>query len=138
MQDPYYARIIFQIESHIHDYDLKVHAREGIDLRDSDIKSALRKALSLLRGSGPPRSPKNQQDRLKGALAIELAGIYEHEQETEGVSGAEFIKALLAAEDTLKLRREMAGHSRGYLEFLKEFIPEARGNQPNPKDRYRA
>ena len=50
-----------------------------------------------------------------------------------GVSRAEFNKALLAAEDTLKLRREMGGHSRGYLEFLKEFIPEARGWQPEPQ-----
>ena len=131
MQDPYYARIIFAVESHIHDFDLKSKADEDLELKDSDIKSALRKAMGMLRGARSLQSPKDERERLKGALALELIGIYECAAKTERPSRQEFVDSLLAIEDTLKLRREMGGHSRGYLEFLKNFIPDVRGNRPN-------
>ncbi|MEM7698545.1 MAG: hypothetical protein AAF236_09095 [Verrucomicrobiota bacterium] len=128
MQDPFYSRLIFAIEGQVHDYDLKTHDAEGVTLKDSDVKSALRKAISLIKGSGNSKPPKGQSDRLKFALAREIVEICENEREVEGVSAVEFTRAILAVEDTLKLRREMAGHSRGYLEFLREFIPGARGD----------
>lgn len=129
LKDPYYAQIIFEIEGHIHDYDAKNRTRENVELRDSDIKSALRKTMSMVRGSGPSKAPKNERESLKGILAAELMGIHEFLSKSEGTTRAEFVDALLAVEGTLKTRREMAGHSRGYLEFLEGFIPEARGEQ---------
>jgi hypothetical protein len=131
MKDPYYAGMIFAIEGHLHDYDVRVETDEDVKLKDSDIKSAIRKAMGLLRGAGTLKPPKDQQDRLKGALAIELVGVYESKAMPEGSSRADFINALLAVEDSLKTRREMGGHPRGYLEFLGGFVAESRGNQPD-------
>jgi hypothetical protein len=99
-------------------------------LKDSTVKSALRKAMCQFKGASPLSSPKDQEERIKGALTIELLGIFEHEQKTKGLSRGNYIKVLLAAEGSLVTRREIAGHSRGYLEFLKTFIPEARSNPP--------
>ena len=131
MKDPYYARMIFAIEGHVHDYDVAVRENENVELKDSDIKSALQKALGILRRSQTMKPAKDQRDRIKGTLAIELVGIYQSGAMPEGASRGEYSNALLAVEDTLKLRREMGGHSRGYLDFLAEFIAEARGKQPN-------
>ena len=38
----------------------------------------------------------------------------------------DWILSLKATEDSLKTRREMYGHSRGYLDFLKGFIDEGK------------
>lgn len=129
MQDPRYSRILFEVEGRIHDYDLRLQAQENTTLKDSIVKSALRKIMSQLKGASPPSPPKNDEERIKGALSSELLALFHHEHETYDLPRGEYIKVLYVIEESLVTRREMAGHSRGYLDFLKEFIPEARGNQ---------
>lgn len=131
MQDPFYAQILFTIEGLIHDHDLKVQAHDQTVLKDSIVKSALRKAMTLMKGTSQLSSPKDQEERIKAALTIELLSLYEHQLKPQDLSRGDYIKVLHAVEDTLVTRREMAGHPRGYLDFLKQFIPEARGNQPD-------
>jgi hypothetical protein len=131
MQDPYFATIIFAIESHIYDHDLKLKSEEGVEMKDSGVKSAIRKAIGTLRGARASKPAKKKEDQLKEALAAELVRLHETGPATEGVSRGDYVKALLAVEDSLKLRREMAGHSKGYLDYLGEFIPQARGKSGN-------
>jgi hypothetical protein len=124
MKDPFYVRLIYEMESHIHTYDLMVLADEEFNMKDSDVKSAIRKALGLLRGKGGMKTPKKREERIKGRLALELVGIYEGEAKTSGLGRADYSNALLAVEESLITRRELGGHSRGYLDFLKEFFAE--------------
>ena len=127
MRDPFYARIMFKIEKQIHEFDRKTKEMEGVEVKDSDVKSAIRKALGMLRQTRPLRRPKDRDDRLKGALAIELAGVLGLLAEKENVARPEYVNALRAVEDSLVLRRETGGHSRGYLEYLEGFIAKAKG-----------
>jgi hypothetical protein len=46
-----------------------------------------------------------------------------------GPPPAHFIAALKATQQSLDTRREMAGHSRGYLDFLGDFMNDVRGEE---------
>lgn len=72
--------------------------------------------------------PKNEEERIKGGITIELIGLLNYEQQTKELSRRQYINVLYVVEESLVTRREMAGHPRGYLDFLREFIPEASGN----------
>lgn len=123
MKDPFYAQIMFRIETLIHEQDLAAQA-ESLTVKDSDAKSAIRKALGFLKGKPPKQSGDDLRDiwimeTAKGLFALGKA--VKSEQQLEE---AQFCRALLAVEDSLKTRREMNGHSRGYLDFLRSFIEE--------------
>jgi hypothetical protein len=126
-KDPIYVQLIYKAERHVHEYDLATIAKEDFKMKDSDVKSAIRKALGILRGPGGMKSPTSREEGIKARLAKGLVGLYEEEAKSSGMTRTEFSKVLLAVEDTLKVRREMGGHSRGYLEFLKEFMAQADG-----------
>ena len=128
-QDPFYNLIIFKIESHLWERDQKTQSEESLTLNDSDIKSALRKAMALLSGKQPRSTPKKAKDRWKDELAAELIGIHGSLDKESGVTRAEFKLILLTIEDSLKIRRDRAGHPRGYLDFLQEFIPDIKGRE---------
>ena len=122
MKDPFYAKIMLGIESLIHDHDQLSDGR----LTDSDAKSSIRKALSMLKGKPLITSPKNERDRMKGALSIALVDNFEGDGRDVEITKGDYVKALLAVEDSLKTRREYHGHPRGYLDFLVDFIAQAR------------
>ena len=126
-KNPFYIEVIYTVERHIHEYDLATIAKEDFKMKDSDVKSAIRKALGVLRRSGGMKTPTKREERIKARLAKGLIGIHEEAAKTSGMTRPEFSNVLLAVEDTLKVRREMAGHSRGYLEFLKDFLAQAEG-----------
>jgi hypothetical protein len=128
MKDPFYVGLVYKIEAQIHEYDLTTMAEEEFNLKDSDVKSAIRKALGILRGKGGMKTPKKDVERIKGRLAIELVGAYEVKAKATELKRSEYSTALLAVEESLITRREMGGHSRGYLEFLKEFFAQAEGS----------
>ena len=120
MKDPFYARLMLGIESLIHEHDQESDRK----FTDSDAKSSIRKALSILKGKPLVAPPKSERDRRKGALTIALVGNFEWEEKKAKVTRSDYVKALLAVEDSLKTRREYHGHPRGYLEFLEGFIPK--------------
>ncbi|MCF7818756.1 MAG: hypothetical protein K9M54_12845 [Kiritimatiellales bacterium] len=125
MKDPFYAAIMFRIESHIHARDVEAQNESKLELTDSNIKSSIRKALGFLQGGKPNLDPGNPRDQWIGRIAMELAWTDETFAK-ENVSRQDYVFALLAVESSLKTRREMAGHSRGYLDFLKRFIEDRR------------
>lgn len=122
MKDSYYAMIILGIESLIHEHDRE----SGGKFSDSDAKSSIRKTLSILKGKQPVSAPTNERERLKEALAIALVDDFRSQQEIAGLPRSDYMRALLATEKSLKTRRDIHGHSRRYLDFLGEFLIQAR------------
>ena len=122
MKNPYYAAILMRIESHIHDTDRETQEAGGFSPKDSAVKSALRKAELATGGKPPAKKPKGAEEEWIGALCGALVMTKEG-----GVPPAHFVAALKATQSSLDTRREMAGHPRGYLDFLAEFMSEARG-----------
>ena len=119
MKDPFYAQIIHAVEKRIHEFD-ETAQQAGIQLTDSNVKSAIRQTLGRLKNKPPKCSGADEREKQIEALGVDLTALCSVQQ----VKTADYLKALLAVEDSLKTRREMAGHSRGYLDFLKRFIEE--------------
>ena len=134
-QDPFYNGIIYRVESHLAERDQQAQSEESLTPNDSDVKSALRKALGLLAGKQPRSQPKKPKDRWKEQLAAEIVDLHKDLDPELGITRAEFKIVLLTIEDSLKIQRDHAGHPRGYLDFLKGFIAdtkerEAKGELP--------
>ena len=124
MKDPFYGKLMHAIEIVIYEEDL-ASKNEDLQIKDSDAKSAIRKALGTFKGKPPkkPGSTPREQWALQTAKefvllcqALKVGG--------NPIEVASFCRALLAVEDSLKLRREINDHPRGYLDFLKMFIEE--------------
>ncbi|WP_264486495.1 hypothetical protein [Luteolibacter arcticus] len=126
MRDPYFAGILMEIEGLIHDRDRETVAGEGFAPKDSFVKSALRKAELAIGGKPPAKKPKGRDEEWIAALAAELVALSRQIQATD-VPASHVGICFKAAQQSLDTRREMAGHPRGYLDYLAEFIPEARG-----------
>ena len=100
------------------------------------MKSALLKAIGFARGQSPSFTTKREKVRAIRDLTLLLKRIGDTievvaEGEdgvkiTERVETSDWILVLRAIEDSLKTRRLMYGHSRGYLDFLESFIKEGR------------
>ncbi len=108
-------------------------AREGIALTDTHVKSAMVKAINRLRGKRPKSQPKKAIERHVANLGEQLSSFcqqlkMEFESESTGeielrnLPTAESVFILKVLKDSLDTRHEMAGHARGYLDFLKRFI----------------
>ena len=125
MKDPIYSRVLYRVESSIHEFDegLKL---EGIPFTDSNVKYAIRKVMGILKGKSPSFSEANESDRALKKLVLLLISIGDElmsdSMGDEKITRKEWSLSLRALEDTLKTRREMYGHSRGYLDFLKGFL----------------
>lgn len=124
MKDPFYAAIMHKIETLIHERD--VEAKGETELTDSNVKSSIRKALGFLTNKPPKMNPGDLREQWIGRIAIDLAGLADALKASDDLGRQDYIKALLAVEGSLKTRREMAGHSRGYLDFLNHFIDDHR------------
>lgn len=122
MRDPYYAGIMLKVESHICAFDRQAQEEGELRLVDSDVKSGIRKALSLLAGRRAASVPQTDRDRWKARLGEELAGLGESLFQQPGIPLQDFVRTLYAVEESLKTRREIHGHSRGYLDYLKGFL----------------
>jgi len=124
VQDPYYTRIIFHIESIIHGLD-EAAKGDGIEIKDSEVKSVLQKVIGILKGKRPNISEKNEKEAKLKLMFSELVALFEHlktEIDDESIPKSDWIISLRVVDDSLKTRREMYGHSRGYLDFLKGFF----------------
>ena len=126
MKDPFYAQIMFRIETLIHERDEEAKRESDLTLKDTNVKSAIRKAMGMLQGKSPKLDPGPLLDHWIGRIAIDLCGQCNVVENEENVERRHYIRALLAVEDSLKTRRELEGHSRGYLDFLKRFIEQRR------------
>lgn len=124
LRDPKYAPIVFRIESLIHSFVDRFEQRQSARIKDSDIKSAIRKALTALKKGSAISEPNSEETDPREALAFMLLRGFEEDGELNRLESRDLMTSLLSVEESLKVRREMAGHSRGYIEFLSDFIGE--------------
>jgi hypothetical protein len=123
MKDPFYAGIMHKIETLIHHCDEEALRDSSLSLTDSNVKSAIRKAVGLLQGKRPALDMGDAREQWISRIATDLVNLNGiGQKEVLLVDPKDYLRALLAVEDSLKTRREMYGHSRGYLDFLKRFI----------------
>lgn len=125
LQDPDFNQIVYRIERLILQCDEQSKSL-GISLTDTHIKSCLRKVMAFSKGKSPALAEKNDKEKIIKALAQSLLHLGDRLQEGsetgDVISKKVWILSLKAVENSLKTRREMYGHSRGYLDFLKDFL----------------
>jgi hypothetical protein len=127
MKDPRFQNLMYQIESHIHEFDESMKS-EDTAIKDTNVKSVIRKVMGIVKGNGksPTFSEANEVDRAMKALSLSLVALRDAYDsgaaDDQKMSKKDWLLLLKAVENTLKTRREMAGHPRGYLDFLKGFL----------------
>lgn len=140
MRDPRYAGILLQIERTLRAADRLASAR-GLLLTDSNIRSLLVRAVNDAKGkvaksaataaSGKDRFLAEAQQQ----LAAVRAAIVEEWDRPDGsvergpLPTADWIAALEAIKDSCAVRTTSEPGSRGYLEFLRGFLDQARQSQ---------
>ena len=133
MYDKFYARLIWHIENKILDAD-KLAQLENIQLTDSNVKSSILKARNIAKKGKLKSQPKNRKeeilfdlayriDELKTSLKATDFDNNKHE-ENSSLSLSDWLLALRAVEDSIKLRATSGG--RVYLEFIKDFIKQGK------------
>ena len=133
MRDPRYSGILYSIECKLHDAD-RLAATRGVSLTDSNIRSALVRAVNEAKGK-PPKPPEgaaSDKDRFLYEVSRELAAVratiaVETTQSSGSVErsplpAADWILALEAIKDSCETRTTDQPGSRDYLEFLRGFI----------------
>lgn len=140
MKDPFYAGILFAIESKIHEGD-RLAASRGITLTDSNIRSLLIKTIHAAGGKLPQSIPasagaKDQflEEFLHQLIAAKNSVVEGQEMldgtlEESPLPSTDWIKALEAAKESCAIRTGDEPGSRGYLDFLADFIPQADGRK---------
>jgi len=135
MKDPFYAGILFAIESKIHEGD-RLAVSRGITLTDSNIRSLLIKTIQAAGGKLPqpvPDSAGTKDQFLAEFLHQMIAAkdsVMERQELPDGTSEeiplpcSDWIKALEAAKESCAIRTGDEPGSRGYLDFLADFIPQ--------------
>jgi len=136
MKDPFYAGLLFQIENIICQADDEAKTK-GLQLTDSQVKSALIKTQKKLQGGEPDIPETNERERILAELVNCLIHAPDAlmEQTTTGDGRAEekplnisdWVKALETVEDSVKTRKSHIPGSRDYLDFVHEFIGQAKG-----------
>lgn len=135
MNDPYYAELLFQIEQLICQADDDAQSK-GLQLTDSQVRSAILKAQKKVQGAEPGIPETNERERLLAALIdriyqapdgmvkrvlTEAGGMAE-----EPLPLADWAQALETVADSIKTRKSDLPGSRDYLGFLHGFIAHAR------------
>jgi hypothetical protein len=134
MKDPFYAQLMFVIESAICKAD-QAAQEKGMRLTDSNVKSALNKARRMMpeRVIAPVESLETREDfveELARSIAANREVLLEETEGAEGeiteVSLVDWAKAISAVEASLKLRHRNEPGSRDYLDFVRRFVEEGR------------
>lgn len=135
MKDPFYAQLVYCIESAISEADKHARSME-IRLTDSNIKSALNKARKFKpeppETNEPPQSDLRTKDEVIAELIRSLAGLHTllesegEEGDVAPVSEADVKKGIAAVEASLKIHKSPEPGSRYYLDYVKDFLEKAR------------
>lgn len=127
MQDPRFQNLMYLTESRIHEFDESMKSEDTV-LKDTNVKSVIRKVMGIVKGKGksPTFSEANEVDRAMKALSLSLLALRDAYDtaaaDEQKMNKSDWLLFLKAVENTLMTRREMAGHPRGYLDFLKGFL----------------
>ena len=135
MKDPVFAQLMFIIENVICKADGDAQ-KMGIRLTDSNIKSALNKARRITPEKViVPLEPHETREDIIEELALSIAanrGLLAEETQSENgsekteVSPADWNKAIMAVEASLKVRRSDEPGSRFYLDFIRRFVEQGK------------
>ena len=140
MKDPFYAGILFAIESKIHEGD-RLAASRGITLTDSNIRSLLIKTIKTAGGKLTQSVPASAgaKDQFLGEFLHQLVtaknSVAERQKMPDGtpeerpIPSTDWIKALEATKESCAIRTSDEPGSRWYLDFLADFIPQAGGRK---------
>ena len=127
LRDPYFSGIIFEIERTIHEIDSDLIVA-GITLNDTNVKSCIQKTIGYSKGKKPSLAEKNEKEKGIKRVTESLINLGEAlTSEKEAIDPAtkkDWILSLKATAHSLKIRKEMGGQARSYLEFLKGFIED--------------
>lgn len=133
MKDPFYARLLFQIERMICLADDEAKDA-GVNLTDSHIRSALIKAKKLVQGEEPEVPQETDRDGILSQLIMSLYhapdDILEERIHADGtrekqpLQVSHWIRAIETVMDSMKTWKGGQG-SRGYLDFLHRFLADA-------------
>jgi len=136
MKDPYYAGLLFQIEQMICEADDEAKCM-GLQLTDSQVRSAMLKAQRKVRGEEPVISETNEREKILSALidSIYQAPDYimkrtmtdDGAEEEEPLPISDWRKALETVAGSIQTRRSNVPGSRCYLDFLHGFIGKTWG-----------
>lgn len=132
MKDPFYAGLIFTLEQFIYEAD---QTAESVDVKltDSQIQSVLIKAKKLCQAGTPKLTAQNEKEHILQDLMMIIyhaPDVLMEQAETGEERPLEISDWLIAIDATLvslKTRKSGTAGGRDYLNFLKGFIPGARG-----------
>ncbi len=134
MRDPFFAQLMFLIEKTICAADQDAR-QQGVTLKDSQIQSAINKAIGLASGKSPRMEETSEADRILRKLILSINHTINNKLEARIVDGkqqeekpirpAEWIMALESVMDSIKTRRSGIPGSRDYLDFVQGFILRA-------------
>ncbi len=132
MKNPYYAQLIFQAEGILSraDQDAK---DKGIELSDSQARSAVIKSMKTLKGQNPDIPKTNERESLLAVMIERLVQAPEYlEMEAlepdapgERIDKIHWINALETVADSIKTRKIDVPGSRVYLNYIHKFIAGA-------------
>jgi len=132
MKNPFYAQLIFQAEGILSRAD-SAAKEKGIELSDSQVRSAVIKSMKTLKGQNPDIPKSNEREDLLAVLieslvhAPDYLGIESLDPDAPGVriDKIHWINALETVADSIKTRKLDTPGSRVYLNFIHNFIAGA-------------
>jgi len=143
MKDPFYANILFAVESKLHEADLLAQ-RRGFTLTDSAIRSLLVRAVNAAKDRPPAAvsSAAGAKDKFLAEVLDQLgavrAAIREQRSRPDGsteeipLAGADWVVALECLSDSCELRTGSQPGSRKYLDYLGDFIGKSQMRSSMP------
>ncbi len=138
MKDPFYAGLLFQIEQMICQADDDARTK-GLELTDSQVRSAIIKAQKKVQGDKPAISETNERERILAALIdsvcqapdalMERVTADDGTEHDQPIETADWVNALETVQDSIKTRKSSVPGSRDYLNFVHGFIAQAKGTK---------
>ncbi len=133
MKDPFYAQLIFFAEDIISQADQEAK-NKGIQLNDSQVRSAVIKAMKSVQGKSPEIPKSSERDNLLAELIDSLVRAPQQmrikadgsDASEEPLDNSVWSNALDTVADSIKTRKGDFPGSRFYLDFIQDFIAKGK------------
>jgi len=133
MKDPFYAQLMLQIEHIICQADKEAKTK-GIELNDSQVRSAIIRTMKIVQGKSPEIPKSNDREQILADLVdslIQARNCLAVEEEAtsssgEAISPIDWCRALDTVQDSIKTRKGDFPGSRLYMDYIRGFIARAR------------
>jgi hypothetical protein len=133
LRDEFYAQLVYQLEARIGRADAEAKSK-GLLLNDSQVRSALLRAVKVLKGQNPAIPQGNERDAFLAQLVANLiearadvrfaeAG---NETNPEPVSETIWCNACEAVVASVNIHKIDVPGSRNYLDYLGSFLSKVR------------